>query len=142
MEHAKARQYHNQNAWKQDGYQYCGTVHPPQWCLVYGKNVVCTESKTILRQINAAAMAWLVGQENNPQHWRGGLLVYSGARRAGQKLWCIRTKYINLNGVKSVIFTKLQSRTCQWQTLIIYKVDSGASGNLIPPNFPKLSSQS
>ena len=54
----------------------------------------------------------------------------------------VGVKYINLNSVKFVIFTQLESTTSQRQTCIVYKVDTGAKGNLILLNifknlFPK-----
>ena len=43
----------------------------------------------------------------------------------------VRIKCINLYSIKSVIFTKLESSKSQGQTCIVYKIDTGADGNLI-----------
>ena len=43
-----------------------------------------------------------------------------------------RVKYIIPDSVKSVIFTKSESRTSQRLTCLIYKFDFGANGNLKP----------
>ena len=44
----------------------------------------------------------------------------------------VRVKYINLDNVKSLIFTKLIYNTSQICTHIVYKVNTGAGGNLKP----------
>ena len=44
----------------------------------------------------------------------------------------VREKYINLNGIKSVLFTTLKSSTIEKQTKITYKIDLWADGNLMP----------
>ena len=41
-------------------------------------------------------------------------------------------KYINLDNVKSIIFTKLEPGTNQRRTQVIHKIDSGVNANLIP----------
>ena len=41
-------------------------------------------------------------------------------------------KYFNLDSIKSVIFTTLESSMSQRQTCIVYKIDIGADGNLMP----------
>ena len=41
-------------------------------------------------------------------------------------------KYINLDSVRSVIFTELESSTSQRWIDVVYKVDTGADGNLRP----------
>ena len=43
-----------------------------------------------------------------------------------------QVNYINLDNVKSVLFTKLESSTSQRQTKMTYKIESGADGNLMP----------
>ena len=54
----------------------------------------------------------------------------------------VRVKYISLDSVKSVIFTKFESNMSQLWTKVMYKIDIGADGNLMPVNifkflFPK-----
>ena len=44
----------------------------------------------------------------------------------------VQIKYTNLDRVKSIIFTKLESSTSQRQSHIVNNVDTGANGNLIP----------
>ena len=44
----------------------------------------------------------------------------------------VRLKYVNLDSIKSVLFTKLESSTRQRQTKITYKINSRADGNLMP----------
>ena len=41
-------------------------------------------------------------------------------------------KYINLDSIKFVLFTKLQSSTSQRQTKITCKIDTGAGSNAMP----------
>ena len=43
----------------------------------------------------------------------------------------VRGKNINLGSVKSIIFTKLESSMSQRRAYIVYKVDTGANGNLM-----------
>ena len=43
----------------------------------------------------------------------------------------VRAKYINLDSIKSVLFTKLECTTSQRKTRITYKIDSGNCGNLM-----------
>ena len=55
----------------------------------------------------------------------------------------VRVKYINMDSIKSVIFTKLESTTRQRLTNTVYKVYTGANGNLMPLQilknlFPKV----
>ena len=49
-----------------------------------------------------------------------------------QNFDAVRIKYINLNSVKSILFTMLESNTIQKQTKLTYKTDLGADSNLIP----------
>ena len=44
----------------------------------------------------------------------------------------VKIKYLNLDNLKSVIFTKLESSTSQRRVYITYKIDAGANGNLMP----------
>ena len=43
-----------------------------------------------------------------------------------------RIKYINLDSIKWLLFTQLESSTSQRQTNITYKIYSRADGNLMP----------
>ena len=82
-------------------------------------------------QIDVAA-AGLVRLEHNPQQQPGGQFLCSEIRRTGQSFDAVRVKYINLDSVKSDIFTKLESSMTQRWTHIVHKVDTGADGNLMP----------
>ena len=48
----------------------------------------------------------------------------------------LMVRYINLNSVKSLLFTKSESSTSQRCTKITYKINSTVDGNLMP--FQKL----
>ena len=59
----------------------------------------------------------------------------------------VRVKYINLNSVKSVLFTKLESNMSQRQIKLAYNVDSVMNGNHMPFQkfksvFPKVTTES
>ena len=49
-----------------------------------------------------------------------------------QSFDAVRVKYINLDCIKSVLLTKLESSTSQRQTKVTYKIDYGADDNLMP----------
>ena len=57
--------------------------------------------------------------------------------RSAQRFETVRIKYINLNSIKSVLFTKAESSTSQKGTKITPKVDSGADGILMPFKISK-----
>ena len=44
----------------------------------------------------------------------------------------VRVNYLNLDSIKSVLFTKLESSTSQRQNKMTYKIDFWADGNLMP----------
>ena len=49
----------------------------------------------------------------------------------------VRVKYINLNSLTFLPFTKLESSTSQGQTKVTYKIDSETDGNLFNSLFQK-----
>ena len=55
----------------------------------------------------------------------------------------VRVKYINLSSINSIILTMFKSSMGQKQTQIVYKIKTGANGNVMPFKifknlFPKL----
>ena len=50
----------------------------------------------------------------------------------------VRIKYINLDNIKSVLFTELQSSTSQRQTKTTYRMNSGMDSSLIPSKYSNL----
>ena len=72
--------------------------------------------------------------------WWGGKTIHNigqeadchvvGSKEQDRSIDAVRVKYINLDTIMSIIFTKLESS--KRQTHKVYKVDTGADGNLMP----------
>ena len=101
----------------------------PWQCPIYGKKCSgCGKQKKICVKVVCKSMWW--------QHkdWHEGKMIHD----AGQEddlhvsFYVVRVKYINLDSVKSLIFTKLESSMSQIQTCKVYRIGIGADSNLMP----------
>ena len=83
-------------------------------------------------QINAAATAQLAWWEDNHDIGQDSNLHAGEPGEQDRNFDVVRVKYINIHSIKFIIFTKLGSSASQIWTLIVYKVDTEANGNLMP----------
>ena len=64
--------------------------------------------------------------------------MYGGEpNESDRNFYVVRVKYINLNSVEFMTFTKLGMSTGQRQTHVVYKVGTRANCNLMPLNMFK-----
>ena len=73
---------------------------------------------------NGGKMTHDIGQE--------GDLCIVELEEQDRKFDAVRVKYLNIDTIKSITFTKLESSTSQRQTCIVYIADTGADGNSMP----------
>ena len=124
---------------KKERCKYSGTGHMQSHALHMAKNVVSAKKKK--KNLNHFKMA-CKSTQCQQQDWWDRRTVHEicqeeeshtmGKEEQDRSFDVVRVKYINLDGVKSVIFTELKSATSQRRTRIVYKIDSGADGNPMP----------
>ena len=119
--------------------KYCGTMHLPQQYPVYGKNCgECSKDnhlKVVYRSSWRQQVAWQPKMPNKV-HQKSETSL---GMLADQDLSfdTVRVEYINLNSIKSILFTKLESSTSKRPSKMTYNITSWANSNCIQFNIVK-----
>ena len=112
----------------QQACRYCGSSHPPRQCLAYGKS--CTECGNIghfraVRRSRRTGVVHKVEQET----------VQDTDGENNIELVSINSIQFNRN--HSILTAKLKTSAGQSNILVLYKIDSGSDGNIMPLHVHK-----
>ena len=107
---------------------YCGSCHPPRQCLVYEKKCVQCGMTNLFREgcrsKRGKAVHHVEDQEQN-------------LNQEEVKIDMVNVNSISFNSKCSIITANSKTSSNQARTTVLYKVDTGSEGNLMPLHIYK-----